>query len=129
MTDVIPITPSARCASGHAPSHSFAAPPPETEDPARLVGEIFKRPQWLSHCLWGCKLRLDRPAVLVALGKAALRESEMQAWRLKERTEPGSPGIKVTATARRSTSTVGTLVSATDPASQRTRRGRHDRSP
>lgn len=101
MTDVIIEHADACRASGHTPSHAFAAPPPETEDPARLVGEIFKR-------LSGCQstygeasfIRIAR-AVLVALGKAALEESELQARRLRERTVPSRNDVRVSATAHR----------------------------
>lgn len=101
MTDVTTDHADARCAPGHAPSLPFAAPPPETEDPARLVGEIFKRLSGCQSVYGEASFALIARAVLVALGKAALRESEMQARRLRERTEPAGPGIKVTATARR----------------------------
>jgi hypothetical protein len=91
----------ARRASGHAPSHPFAAPPPETEDPARQVGEIFRR-------LSGCQATYGEAGftriaktVLVALGRAAMDEAERQARHLRERTAPAPPGIRVSATARR----------------------------
>ena len=101
MTDVTTDHADARCASGHATSQTFAAPPPETEDPSRLVGEIFKRLSGCQSTYGEASFALIAQAVLVALGKAALRESEMQARRLRERTAPAGPGIKVSATARR----------------------------
>lgn len=101
MTDVITDHADARRASDRAPSHPFAAPPPDTEDFARQVGEIFRR-------LGGCHAtygeasftRIAR-AVLVALGKAAMDEAERQARQLRERTAPAPPGIRVSSTARR----------------------------
>lgn len=101
MTDVIDNHPDARLAPVNPPACSLAAPPPDSEDFARNVGEIFRR-------LGGCHAtfgeasftRIAR-AVLVALGKAALEESELQARRLRERTAPAGTGIRVSATARR----------------------------
>lgn len=101
MTDATSDHADARCASGHVPSQPFAAPPPETEGPARLMGEIFKR-------LSGCHAVYGEPgfarifaAVLVALGKASLEESELQARRLRERTATTGPRVTVSETARR----------------------------
>jgi hypothetical protein len=101
MTDVISEHADARRASGRTPSTPFAAPPPETEDPARQVGEIFRR-------LSGCQATYGEAgfariaaAVLVALGRAALEEAERQARHLRERSAPVGPGIRVSATARR----------------------------
>ncbi|AWN34402.1 hypothetical protein [Methylobacterium radiodurans] len=101
MSDVTTDRVDARTASVRTPSQSFAAPPPDTEDPARQVGEIFRR-------LSGCQSTYGETAfarivaaVLVALGRAAMEESELQARRLRERTASAGPGIKVSATARR----------------------------
>ena len=101
MTDIVTDRVDAHAASARTPSQSFAAPPPDTEDPARQIGEIFKR-------LSGCQATYGETAfarivaaVLVALGRAAMEESERQARRLRERTAPSGPGIKVSATARR----------------------------
>ena len=101
MTDVINDHPDARCATGNLPACSLAAPPPDTEDFARNVGEIFRR-------LGGCHATFGEPsftriarAVLIALGKAALEESELQARRLRERTTPSRHDVRVSATARR----------------------------
>lgn len=85
-----------------APGSSvLSAPPPVTEDPARHVGEIFRRLVMASETFHGPAFARVVAAVLVALGRAALEESERQAARLRERTAPASPGIRVTATARR----------------------------
>lgn len=101
MTDVIQDHSDARAASGRTPSPCLTAPPPDTEDPARQVGEIFRR-------LSGCHATYGETgfarvvaAVLVALGRAAMEESERQARRLRERTAPAAPGVRVSATARR----------------------------
>jgi len=101
LTDVITEPADACIASGRIPVSSFAAPPPETEDFARQVGEIFRR-------LGGCHATYGEAAftriaavVLVALGRAALEEAEAQARRLRERTAPTGPGVRVSATARR----------------------------
>ncbi|TGE02652.1 hypothetical protein [Methylobacterium nonmethylotrophicum] len=95
MTDVI--TEHARADARRALSPLLAAPPPETQDPARYVGEIFKR-------LCGCQTTFDEVAftriaraVLVSLGKAALEESERQARRIRERSKPSPHDIRVTA--------------------------------
>ncbi len=97
MTDVISDHADARAASGRTPPPSFTAPPPETQDPARHVGEIFRR-------LCGCQTTFDEVAftriaraVLVSLGKAALEESERQARRFRERSTPSRHDIRVTA--------------------------------
>lgn len=101
MSDIVTDHIDARTASARTPSPSFTAPPPDTEDPARLVGEIFRR-------LSGCQATYGETAfarivsaVLVALGRAAMEESERQARRLRERTAPAGTGIKVSSTARR----------------------------
>lgn len=101
MTDIVTDHVDARAASARTPSPSLVAPPPDTEDPARLVGEIFRR-------LSGCQTTYGETAfaritaaVLVALGRAAMEESERQARRLRERTAPAGPGVRVTSTARR----------------------------
>ena len=101
MSDIVTDHVDARPASARTPSQSFAAPPPDTEDPARQIGEIFKR---LSGCyaVYG-ETGFTRivAAVLVALGRAAMEESERQALRLRERTAPTAPGIRVSSAARR----------------------------
>lgn len=101
MTDAITEPADAPVASGHVPTHSFAAPPPETEDPARQVGEIFRRLSGC-HATYGeAAFARIAAAVLVALGRSALEEAEAQALRLRERSAPAHPGIRVSATARR----------------------------
>lgn len=80
---------------------ALSAPPPVTEDPARHVGEIFRRLALASETYPEPAFARIVAAVLVALGRAALEEAEHQAARLRERTAPASPGIKVSATARR----------------------------
>ncbi|MER2251521.1 hypothetical protein ABS772_16515 [Methylorubrum podarium] len=80
---------------------ALSAPPPVTEDPARHVGEIFRRLTLASETFPGAGFARIVAAVLVALGRAALDEAERQAARLRERTAPAAPGIRVSATARR----------------------------
>ena len=101
MSDIVTDHADASAASARTPSASFAEPPPDTEDPARQVGEIFRR-------LSGCQATYGETAfarivaaVLVALGRAAMEESERQARRLRERTAPASPGVRVSSKARR----------------------------
>lgn len=79
----------------------LSAPPPVTEDPARHVGEIFRRLTLASETFPGAAFARIVAAVLAALGRAALEEAERQAARLRERTAPAPPGIRVSATARR----------------------------
>ncbi|MDE3749571.1 hypothetical protein [Methylobacterium radiotolerans] len=80
---------------------ALIGPPPATEDPARHVGEIFRRLTLASETYPGAAFARIVAAVLVALGRACLLEAEAQARWLRERVEPDRPGIKVSATARR----------------------------
>lgn len=80
---------------------ALSAPPLVTEDPARHVGEVFRRLTLASETFPGAAFARIVAAVLVALGRAALEEAERQAARLRERTAPAPPGIRVSATARR----------------------------
>ena len=82
-------------------SSALTGPPPATEDPARHIGEIFRRLTLASETYPGAAFARIVAAVLVALGRAALVEAEAQARWLRERAEPARPGIKVSATARR----------------------------
>lgn len=84
-----------------SPRPSFKAPPPDTEDTARHIGEIFRRLAQAAETFPPQAYARIVTAVLVALGKAVLVEAERQAERLKERTAPSRPGIKVSASARR----------------------------
>ncbi|MGU3465566.1 hypothetical protein ACLBXO_11990 [Methylobacterium sp. C33D] len=79
----------------------LAAPVPATEDPARFVGEIFRRLALSRETFGETGFGRIAAAVLVALGRAALEEAERQAWHLKERSAPVPPGMRVSATARR----------------------------
>lgn len=101
MTDAVTNPADTITGPGRATIPSFATPLPETEDPTRQVGEIFRR-------LSGCHVTYGEKAfvrivaaVLVALGRAAMEEAEAQALRLRERSAPPRPGIRVSATARR----------------------------
>ena len=77
------------------------ASPPDTEDTARHVGEIFRRLTMAAETYPPQAFARIAAAVLVALGRAALVEAERQAERLRERAAPAKPGIRVSATARR----------------------------
>ncbi|MCJ2120004.1 hypothetical protein MKK65_26105 [Methylobacterium sp. J-001] len=79
----------------------LAATPLETEDPARHVGEIFRRLVLAAETFPGQAFGRIVAAVLVALGKAVLVEAERQAERLRERAAPLRSGVRVSATARR----------------------------
>ena len=83
------------------PSSPFAAPPSDTKDSARRIGEIFRRLAQAAETFPPQAHARILAAVLVALGKAVLIEAERQAERLRERTAPPTSGIKVSATARR----------------------------
>ncbi|MCJ2046807.1 hypothetical protein MKK58_20030 [Methylobacterium sp. J-078] len=98
MTDVITDHADAIGASGRS---SFTAPPPDTQDTSRHIGEIFRRLAQAAETFPPQAHARIVTAVLVALGKAVLVEAERQAERLKERTAPSRPGIKVSAGARR----------------------------
>lgn len=84
-----------------APASALAAPPPDTEDTARHIGEIFRRLALAAETFPPRAYARVVAAVLVALGKAALAEAETRADRLRERTAPAQPGIQVSASARR----------------------------
>jgi len=77
------------------------APPPETDDFSRQIGEIFKRLSLAAETFPSQAFDRIVGTVLVALGKAVLEEAERQAERLRERKAPARPGIAVSATARR----------------------------
>lgn len=79
---------------------ALAGPALETEDPARHVGEIFRRLTLASATYDGAAFARIVTAMLVAMGRACLVEAEAQARWLRERAEPARPGIKVSATAR-----------------------------
>ena len=87
-------------AENHGPA-ALSAPPPVTEDPARHVGEVFRRLTLASEAYPGTAFARIVAAVLVALGRAALVEAERQAARLRERTAPAPTGVRLSATARR----------------------------
>lgn len=80
---------------------ALTGPPPATEDPARHVGEIFRRLTLASETYPGEAFTRIVRAMLIAMGRACLMEAEARALWLRERAEPGRPGIKVSATARR----------------------------
>lgn len=84
-----------------SPRPSFTAPPPDTEDTARHIGEIFRRLAQAAETFPPQAYARIVAAVLVALGKAVLIEAERQAERLRQRTAAPPPGIKVSASARR----------------------------
>ena len=72
-----------------------------SHDPARQVGEVFRRLASAREAFDETAFSRIVRAVLVALGRAVLEEAERQARRLRERTAPGRLGVKVSATARR----------------------------
>jgi hypothetical protein len=79
-------TTSEPCAScGRTSPSPFAAPPPRTEDPARHVGEVFRR-LTLAAETFGLQA-FDRivVAMLQALGRAVLEEAERDARMRRER--------------------------------------------
>ncbi|GJD34013.1 hypothetical protein [Methylobacterium aerolatum] len=80
---------------------ALTRPPSHTEDPARHVGELFRRLTLASETYPGEAFTRIVTAMLVAMGRACLMEAEAQALWLRERAEPGQPGIRVSATARR----------------------------
>ncbi len=84
-----------------ASSQRYAAPPHETEDPARQIGEVFRRLSGCQSAYGDAGMSRIVASVLVALGRAAMAVSEMQARHLRERSTPPSPGIRVSSTARR----------------------------
>ncbi|WP_187193446.1 MULTISPECIES: hypothetical protein [unclassified Methylobacterium] len=75
--------------------------PPDTEDRARHVGEIFRRLTMAAETFPAQAFARIVAAVLVALGRAAMIEAERQAERLRERAAPAKAGIQVSASARR----------------------------
>ena len=79
----------------------LAAASPETEDTAHHVGEIFRRLAMAAETFPPQAFARIAAAVLIALGRAAMVEAERQADRLRERSAPSRPGIKVSATAGR----------------------------
>jgi hypothetical protein len=99
MTDVVTDHADAIAASGQSPL--LTAPAPDTEDTARHIGEIFRRLSLAAETFPIQAFSRIAGTVLVALGKAVLEEAEHQAARLRTRTAPAQPGIKVSATARR----------------------------
>lgn len=101
MPDIVDDRPDARTASFPALAPSLVAPPPDTDDPARQVGEIFRRLTLAGETFPSQAFGRIVGAVLVALGKSVLEEAELQAARLRERIAPARPGTRVTATARR----------------------------
>ena len=101
MTDTIPDHLDASAASRPPLPSRLVAPPPETEDFSRQVGEIFRRLSLAAETFPSQAFSRIVGTVLVALGKAVLEEAEHQAARLRERTAPSRLGIKVSASARR----------------------------
>ncbi|MCJ2105396.1 hypothetical protein MKK70_08385 [Methylobacterium sp. E-041] len=85
----------------NAPPSALTEPPPDAEDTARHIGEIFRRLALAAETFPSQAYARVVAAVLVALGKAVLIEAETQADRLRGRTAPASTGIKVSASARR----------------------------
>lgn len=101
MTDSLKTT-AARSEAGASPASSdLTAPPPVSDDPARHVGEIFRRLTLASETFPGTAFARIVAVVLVALGRACMDEAERQAAWLRERATPVRPGIRVSATARR----------------------------
>lgn len=80
---------------------ALTGPPLATEDPARHVGEIFRRLTLASETYPGEAFTRIVRAMLVAMGQACLAEAEAQARWLRERAEPARQGVRVSATARR----------------------------
>ncbi len=80
---------------------ALTGPPLKTEDPARHIGEIFRRLTLASETYPGEAFTRIVRAMLVAMGRACLIEAEAQALWLRERAEPVRPGTRVSATARR----------------------------
>ncbi|MCJ2105531.1 hypothetical protein MKK70_09085 [Methylobacterium sp. E-041] len=101
MTDTIPDHVDAPSTSHPPIPSSLVAPPPETEDFSRQVGEIFRRLSLAAETFPSQAFSRIVGTVLVALGKAVLEEAEHQAAGLRTRTAPAHPGIKVSASARR----------------------------
>lgn len=97
MPDIAPA--DATAASGQA--SPYAATPPDTDDPARHVGEIFRWLTLASETFTPQSFSRIVAAVLLALGKAVLVETERQADRLRERMTPAPSAVRVSATARR----------------------------
>ena len=64
----------------HVPA--IAAPPLRTDDPARSIGDLFRRLALASETFGAPAFERIVAAVLVALGRAALEEAEREArWR------------------------------------------------
>lgn len=82
-------------------SAALTGPPLATEDPARHVGEIFRRLTLASETYPGKAFARIVTAMLVAMGRACLAEAEASARWHRERSEPVRPGTRVSATARR----------------------------
>lgn len=101
MTDTVSDHLDASAASPPRIPSSLVAPPPETEDFSRQVGEIFRRLSLAAETFPSQAFSRIAGTVLVALGKAVLEEAEHQAARLRTRTAPAQRGIKVSASARR----------------------------
>lgn len=101
MTDIITDHTDAIAASPPRIPSSLVAPPPETENFSRQVGEIFRRLSLAAETFPSQAFSRIVGTVLVALGKAVLDEAEHQAARLRTRTAPARPGIMVSASARR----------------------------
>ncbi|MGU3557953.1 hypothetical protein [Methylobacterium radiotolerans] len=91
--------PGGRCDA--CAGYALTGPPVETEDPARHIGEIFRRLTLASETYRGAAFARIVAVVLVALGRACLVEAEAQARWLQERGEPARQGVRVSATARR----------------------------
>ena len=83
------------------PRPSLTTPPPDSDDTARQIGEVFRRLAQAAETVPPQAHARIVTAVLVALGKAVLIEAERQADRLRQRAAPARPGIKVSAPARR----------------------------
>lgn len=101
MTDIVIDRADTPAASGTTPSAALGAPPLDTEDQARHVGEIFRRLTLASDTFPPQAFVRIVAAINQALGRAVMEEAECQALRLRERTASTPPGMRVSATARR----------------------------
>ncbi|UIY44209.1 hypothetical protein [Methylobacterium radiotolerans] len=84
-----------------SPALSLAESVPAGADPARTIGEIFRRLVLAGEAFPGQAFDRIVHAVLVALGRASMEEAERHAKLVQERANPARPGVRVSATARR----------------------------
>ena len=101
MSNVVPDSVEAQGTPLRLPHPSLGTPPPDTDDAARLIGEVFRRLAQAAEVFPPQAHARIVAAVLIALGKAVLIEAECQADRLRERISPPTSGVRVSATARR----------------------------